>query len=258
MSEEITMIENDTPAKVEENTSWWANAINLAMQVPGVKVDYEAFLRKELRGKVAQSVIDDAVKNGTLKAGVPKDLAETLAKNAINSKCVLSTTISFASGMPGGFVGLIGGSTVDVVQFFANFFNLAQRLMYIYGYMDISQLDSAQTDIMIAMLGAASGVEAAQVFVAKQLPMLADKIAAHLIAKDAAKNVFQKIANKVLTMIGKKGITLFTGKELGNMIVKSVPIIGGLISGALTLATFKPMAKELDKYLKQSYKQSQS
>ena len=79
-----------------------------------------------------------------------------------------------------------------------------------------------------------------------------------MVAQIAAKNVFQKIANKVLTMIGKKGITIFTGKELGNMVVKSVPIIGGLISGALTLATFKPMAKELDKYLKQSYEQSPS
>lgn len=233
--------------------SWWERVIELAINTPGVKVNRENFLQKELKGKVPQSVIDDAIQNGTIKAGISKELASKLAQNIINSKCVLTTTVSFATGLPGGFLGILGGSSVDIVQYFGNFFNLAQRLMYIYGYKDISELDSSQTDIMIAMLGAASGVEAAQIFIAKQLPKLAEKIAAKAISKQVSKNLIKKIANKVLVAIGKKGISMFTGEEIAKLIGRSVPIVGGIVSGTLTLVSFKPMAKRLNKSLKEHY-----
>ena len=251
--ENLTMKENENTQIVEENKSWWVNVINTAMSAPGVYVDREQFLRKELTGKVSQETIERSIKEGTIKAGVPKELASKLAKNIINSKCILTTTISFASGIPGGFVGLIGGCTVDIAQYFGNFFNMAQKLMYIYGYKDVKELDSSQTDIMLAMLGAASGVEAAQFFVSKTLPEVAEKIATKIITRETAKSIFKKITDKVLIIIGKKGVSIFTAEGLGKTIIKSVPIIGGGISGAMTLATFKPMAKKLNKCLEEHY-----
>ncbi|MDY4413277.1 MAG: hypothetical protein SPE43_02715 [Ruminococcus sp.] len=236
-----------------KDVGWWVKVIDVAISIPGVKVNREEFLKKELRGKVSKDVIDDAIKVGTVKAGVPKEVAEKIAENLINSKCILTSAVSFATGIPGGLVGLLGGSTVDIAQFFGNFFNLAQKLMYIYGYKDVSELDSSQTDIMIAMLGAASGVEAAQIFISKQLPKLAEKIAASLIARESAKGIFKKIADKVLVVFGKKGIALFTKGEVAKIIGKSVPLVGGLLSGALNLITFKPMANQLNKYLKENY-----
>lgn len=237
----------------KHDISWWERVFELAINTPGVKINREKFLQKELNGKVPQSVINDAIQNGTIAAGISKDLASKLAKNVINSKCVLTTTISFTTGLPGGFVGLLGGSSVDIVQYFGNFFNLAQKLMYIYGYKDISELDSSQTDIMIAMLGAASGIEGAQIFIAKQLPKLAEKIAAKTISKQASKNLIKNITNKVLATIGKKGVSMFTKEELAKIIGKGVPIVGGIISGTLTHVSFKPMAKQLNKSLKEHY-----
>lgn len=237
----------------KHDISWWERIFELAINTPGVKVDRKKFLQKELNGKVPQSIINDAIQNGTIAAGISKNLASKLARNVINSKCILTTTVSFTTGLPGGFIGLLGGSSVDIVQYFGNFFNLAQKLMYIYGYKDISELDSSQTDIMIAMLGAASGVEAAQIFIAKQLPKLAEKVTARVISKQASKNLIKKIANKVLVAIGKKGISMFTKEEIAKIIGKGVPIVGGIISGTLTLVSFKPMAKRLNNSLKEHY-----
>ena len=209
---ETTNISNSS-----KDSEWWIKLFDLAISSPGVKVDRESFLRKELKGKVPDSIIERSIAVGTIQAGVPKELAEKLAQNVINSKCVLTSIISFASGIPGGALGLFGGSAVDITQYFGNFFNLSQKLMYIYGYKDISEFDSSQIDIMIAMLGAASGIEMAQIFVAKQLPKLVEKITAGIIAKQTSKNIFKKIANKILVVLGKKGIAMFTKDELAKI-----------------------------------------
>lgn len=110
------------------------------------------------------------MKYGTKTAGIPIELIEKISRNSINSKSVLTITASFVSGLPGGLVGLLGGSSVDVMQYYANFFNLAQKLMYLYGYKDISDLDSSQEDIMIVVMGVASGVEVAMLFLKRFLP----------------------------------------------------------------------------------------
>ena len=135
-----------TPEEESKDVGWWVKVIDVAISTPGVKVNREEFLKKALRGKVSEDVIDNAIRVGTVKAGVPKEVAEKIAENLINSKCILTSAVSFATGIPGGLVGLLGGSTVDIAQFFGNFFNLAQKLMYIYGYKDVSELDSSQTD----------------------------------------------------------------------------------------------------------------
>lgn len=233
--------------------SWYADLINKAMNMPRVRVDREQFLRKELNDKVSQEVIERSIAEGTIKAGVSRELASKLAKNVIDSHCMLTTTISIVSGIPGGLVGLIGGTAVDVVQYFTNFFIMAQELMYIYGYKDIRELDSSQSGILLAMLAAASGVDAAQVFVSKSLPILAEKIALGIIEREAATSIFKKISNKVLIMIGAKKLPIIAAKDVGGAIIKCAPIIGGGVCGALTLATFKPMAKRLNKCLEEHY-----
>ena len=46
---------------------------------------------------------------------------------------------------------------------------------------------------------------------------------------------------------------MFTKGEVAKIVGKSVPLVGGLLSGALNLITFKPMANQLNKYLKENY-----
>lgn len=215
--------------------------INGAMKVPGVKVNREEFLEKELKGKVPDKMIEDALVYGTKKAGIPIELIEKMAKNTINSKALLTVTASFLSGMPGGLIGLLGGSSADVIQYYANFFNLAQKLMYLYGYQDINELDSSQEDVMIVVLGVASGVEVANAFLKK------------VLNETAVKLQEKAIANQVLIILGKKSATRISEEQIAKIFGKAVPIIGGLISGIISASTFKPMAKRLNKSLKEFY-----
>lgn len=223
--------------------------INGAMKVPGVKVNREEFLEKELKGKVSDKMIEDALVYGTKKAGIPIELIEKMAKNTINSKALLTVTASFLSGMPGGLIGLLGGSSADVIQYYANFFNLAQKLMYLYGYQDINELDSSQEDVMIVVLGVASGVEVANAFLKKVLNETAVKLQEKAIANQGSKI----IANQVLIILGKKSATRISEEQIAKIFGKAVPIIGGLVSGIISASTFKPMAKRLNKSLKEFY-----
>lgn len=215
--------------------------INGAMKVPGVKVNREEFLEKELKGKVPDKMIEDALVYGTKKAGIPIELIGKMAKNTINSKALLTVAASFLSGMPGGLIGLLGGSSADVIQYYANFFNLAQKLMYLYGYQDINELDSSQEDVMIVVLGVASGVEVANAFLKK------------VLNETAVKLQEKAIANQVLIILGKKSATRISEEQIAKIFGKAVPIIGGLVSGIISASTFKPMAKRLNKSLKEFY-----
>lgn len=227
--------------------------ISGAMSVPGVRVDREKFLRKELKGKVADNIIEKAIADGTKSAGVPVELIEKLAKNAINSKSLLTVTASFVSGLPGGLIGLLGGSSADVIQYYANFFNLAQKLMYLYGYSDISELDSSQEEIMIVVMGVASGVEVANAFLKKVLTETTTKWVDKTIAKQASKSTLKIVSEKVMVTLGRKSATRISEEQVAKAVGKAVPLIGGVLSGVISIATFKPMAKRLNKSLKEFY-----
>lgn len=235
------------------NESLLPQIISGAMKVPGVRVDRESFLRKELQGKVSDDIIESAVNYGTKTAGIPVELIEKLARNSINSKSLLTITASFVSGLPGGLVGLLGGSSVDVIQYYANFFNLAQKLMYLYGYRDISDLDSSQEDIMIVVMGVASGVEVANAFLKRVLTETAVKWQEKVIAKQAGKSAFKVISEKVMVTLGKKSATRISEEQAAKIFGKSVPLLGGILSGIISAATFKPMAKRLNTSLNEFY-----
>lgn len=227
--------------------------ISGAMKVPGVKVNREEFLIKELKGKVSDEIIENSVNNGTKAAGVPVELIEKLAKNTMNSKALLTVTASFLSGLPGGLIGLLGGSSADVIQYYANFFNLAQKLMYLYGYKDISELDSSQEEIMIVVLGAASGVEVANAFLKKILSETAVKWQEKVLAQQFGRSSVKIVADRVMVSLGRKSATRIGEEQVAKIFGKAVPIIGGLVSGILSAATFKPMAKRLNKSLNEFY-----
>ena len=227
--------------------------IRTAMNIPTVRVNRVEFLRKELNGKVSDDIIELAIKDGTKKAGVPVELVEKLAKNAINSKALLTVTASFLSGLPGGLVGLLGGSSADIIQYYANFLNLAQKLMYLYGYGDINDLTTSQEEIMIVVMGLASGVEVANAFLKKVLTENAGKWAKAIVLKNTSKNVFKVVSEKVLATLGRKSATRIAEEQATRIAGKAVPVVRGVISGAISAVTFKPMAKKLNKSFREFY-----
>jgi membrane protease subunit (stomatin/prohibitin family) len=91
-----------------------------------------------------------------------------------------------------------------------------------------------------------SGVSAANNVVAKLFGETAMRaVAKKVAAKALTKTWYYPIVKKIAAMLGQKMVKATFAKGVS----KAVPILGGVISGGLTLATFKPMSHKLQKHL---------
>ena len=65
-----------------------------------------------------------------------KEELDRIASNVINSNVLKSSSISFASGLPGG-VAIAATIPADMAQFYGYSLKLAQEISYVYGYQNI-------------------------------------------------------------------------------------------------------------------------
>ncbi|MDR1068809.1 MAG: hypothetical protein LBL36_06175, partial [Clostridiales Family XIII bacterium] len=189
------------------------------------------------------------ITDGTLHADIPIKTLDKLAKDVINAETVKVTALSTAAGIPGGFAM---GATIpaDLMQFYGHIIRVAQKLTYIYGwdeiFTDSNELDEATESQLVLFIGVMSGVKAATKAVVKLFGETAMKSVAKKVAAQAlTKTWYYPIVKKVATMLGQKIVKDTFAKGVS----KTVPLLGGVISGGLTLATFKPMAHKLQKHL---------
>ena len=139
---------------------------------------------------------------------------------------------------------------VDLAQFYGFVIRLAQELAYIYGWMEIfsesAELDAATESQLTLFIGVMSGVGAANQVVTKLFGEMAMRaVAKKIAAKALTKTWYYPIVKKIAAMLGQKMVKSTFAKGVS----KAVPVLGGAISGGLTLATFKPMAHRLKKHL---------
>jgi membrane protease subunit (stomatin/prohibitin family) len=138
----------------------------------------------------------------------------------------------------------------DLAQFYGFVIRTAQELAYIYGWDEIftesSELDASTESQLILFIGVMSGVGAANGVVTKLFGEMAMKsVAKRVTAKALTKTWYYPIVKKISAMLGQRMVKATFAKGVS----KTVPILGGAISGGLTLATFKPMAYRLKKHL---------
>ena len=214
-----------------------------ACKLPYCKIDRGEFLTKQLNGKVGLGQLAEALETGTINAGIPIGILNKLADGVIQLETTKATALSAAAGIPGGFA-MIGTIPADLVQFYAHVFRIAQKLAYIYGYKEID-LDDATQSVLMIFLGVMFGVNAATAALVKLAAANAAKIGARVAAKPLSKYAIYSIAKKVLAWVGVK----LTKEGVGKAVSKAVPVVGGIISGGITVATFLPMTRKLQKEL---------
>ncbi|MCL2046788.1 MAG: EcsC family protein [Oscillospiraceae bacterium] len=227
----------------EKSTINLEEIIIATCKLPYCKIDRDAFLSKQLKGKVSTSRLEAALKNGTVNADIPIQTLRKLADGAIKFERNKAAAISTVAGIPGGLT-MIGTIPVDMAQFYAHIFRITQKLAYIYGYLEID-LDDATESILMIFLGVMFGVGAATAALAKLAAANAAKIGTRIASKPLSKYAIYNIAKKVLAWIGVK----VTKNGVGKVVTKAVPVIGGIVSGGLTIATFTPMANKLNNEL---------
>ncbi|MTB55904.1 hypothetical protein [Streptococcus uberis] len=216
--------------------------INAASQLPFVKVDREEFLRNEFKGNPH---LDYILENGPQSVFTSDSLLRS-AEKIITDITRQTSTVSFVAGLPSNPVSATIATTADITQYFGYALNMAQKIAYLFGEDNLFEGDKNQLSDevkyrVISYLGVMFGVSGSNAMITK-------------FSKNAGANIGKKVAQKTLTKtiwynpmkkIGSIIGTKITKKSIGNLVTKSVPIVGGMISGGLTYATFKPMGKRL-------------
>lgn len=227
----------------------WNKVMGAALSMPGVKVDRDDFLKKELKNYCSPEQLNLAISNRPIN-GVSKEIIDRIANACINSHTTKVTTISAVAGIPGGFA-MAGTIPADMTQYYWHVFVLAQKLAYLYGFPDLrdenGNLTDTASDMLTLFVGVMMGASAANQAIKGLAKEFAKQVVKRLPQKALTKTMYYPIIKQIAKWIGVKLTKDTFAKGLG----KVIPILDGVISGGLTLATFRPSAKRLQHKLQE-------
>ena len=224
----------------------WDKVMNAALSMPMVKVDRTAFLTKEF------SMYDNA---DELRDKRPIDLfdaeaIERAARGVINSHLTTATVTSTAAGIPGG-LAMAATMPADIAQYYWHVLVVAQKLGYLYGWPDLlddkGQITEGTRNVLTLFVGVMFGAQAASKLVGEIAKQVSLQAAKRLPQQALTKTMYYPVIKQVAKWIGVK----MTKDTFGRSVGKAIPILGGVLSGAITAFSFKPMAEKLQKHLRE-------
>ena len=236
---------------MEENTvtqsvSVWNRVLSRSLQLPFVKVDRDAFLNKELSKFCTPMEVMTALEEGPLSVLSKKEI-DKLANQCISYHLTMVCGTSALMGLPGGW-WMAGTIPTDITQFYGHILSLMQKLIYLYGWPSLTdvnnQLDDESLNIMTLFVGA----------------MMGNKMAVEALTKvvtQVSKNAGAKISETVMAHYAVKiaqwiGINM-TKEGFAKGVGKVIPLVGAPISATITYYTFRPMARRLKRHLDDLY-----
>jgi len=221
-----------------------------AAKLPGVAINREEFLKKELDNYCTDEVISLSIKKNPAFADISRETINKIADEVIKSETTKVTSVSAAAGLPGGFA-MAATMPADLVQYFGFLLRVMQKLAYLYGFerFDLSEEEiSPETNSdFIIFLGVMFGVKGANAAVKKVGIVLAHKISKSVTTKAIEKGVLYPVVRKIAQQIGLK----LAKQTLTKGLAKTVPILGAGVNGFLTYSSFKPCALRLQKSFKE-------
>ena len=229
----------------------WNKVMKAALAVPGVKVERDKFLIRELLNyNLSEEQVKQAVKERPTNI-VSRDIIDKIANSCINSHTTKVTAISAAAGLPGG-LALAATIPADLAQYYWHVFVLAQKLAYLYGFPDLrdeeGNLSDTACDMLTLFVGVMMGTSIANQAIKNVSQELAKQVVKRLPQQALTKTAWYPLVKNVAKWIGIKLTKDLTAKGIGKMI----PVLSACISGALTLATFRPCAKRLQRKLQET------
>ena len=223
----------------------WDDVMQAALQFPGVKVTRNDYLNKAFSSYGSTAELDT---KRPVEVFNP-DIVEKAAKDAINYQTGIVTSLSAAAGLPGG-LALFGTIPADLAQYYFHVFVIAQKLCYIYGWPDLAdedgKLGEGARNILTIFVGVMLGAQAANKAIGEVAKRFAGQVVRRLPQQALTKGFIYPIVKQIAKWLGVK----MTKDIFAKSVSKAIPLIGGVTSGALTFFTFKPMAKRLQKELR--------
>ena len=229
-----------------------AEFLKMVIRLRGVQIDRDDYLRQELRKLGADDdTIALALETTPVQAGLTPAQLDQLAVATIAFETRKSAAISFAAGLPGGFA-MLATIPADVTQYYVHAFRVMQKLAYIYGWKDflgdLDEIDDETLGKMSLFLGVMMGVGGA----ASSLTTFAKQVARPALQKQIAQQTLTKTAwygpmKQTLKLIGIK----ISKDSFAKGVTRTVPVIGGVISGGMTLVALRTQSTRLQKHLRE-------
>ncbi len=224
----------------------WNRILTASLQLPFVKVNREDFLNKELSKFCTPGEVISAIE-GTPTDVLDKEEIDKLANQCINYHLTMVCSTSALMGLPGGW-WMAGTIPTDITQFYGHVLSLMQKLIYLYGWPALTdvnkQFDDESMKIMTVFVGVMMGNKLA-VEALNKLTVAASRKAGVKISETVFAHYTMKIAQWIGVDITKESFA----KGMG----KIIPIVGAPISATITYYTFKPMARRLKRHLDELY-----
>lgn len=220
--------------------------ILLALKVPGVKIDRAKFLQKELFKNHPQDVIDRAIETTPAQAGIASEGVDKIADEVIKFERNAVSGISVALGMPGG-VAMAATIPADIAQYYGYMIRAAQKLLYLYGFPELDTsdeaiaLDTETINSLTVCLGVMYGVANANNAIKAMAKALAGGVEKQLMKKALTKGAIYPIVRTVGKWFGVR----MTKEIFAGFFKKAIPVVGGVVGGGITYASFKPCCYRL-------------
>ena len=220
--------------------------ILLALKVPGVKIDRAKFLQKELFKNHPQDVIDRAIETTPAQAGIESEEVDKIADEVIKFERNAVSGISVALGMPGG-VAMAATIPADIAQYYGYMIRATQKLLYLYGFPELDTsdeaiaLDTETINSLTVCLGVMYGVANANNAIKAIAKALAGGVEKQLMKKALTKGAIYPIVRTVGKWFGVR----MTKEIFAGFFKKAIPVVGGVVGGGITYASFKPCCYRL-------------
>ena len=225
----------------QNNESLALKVVNESLKLPFVKIDRSEFLIKKFGEQVddIQKLIDEGS-----QVFFSKEELDESAKKVINANVLQSSSLSFASGLPGGFA-MAATIPADIAQFYGYSLKLAQEISYIYGYNnmwnDQGELTEDAKNTLILYLGVMLGVTSAGAAVRILSNKMALQALKKIPQKALTKTIYYPIIKQVMAIFGTK----LTKATFAKGVSKFIPLVGGAVSGTMNYISLRPMANKL-------------
>lgn len=225
--------------------------IILSIKAPGVYIKRDSFLKKEFSKKHSQDIVEKAILSTPAQAGITADEVDHIADEVIKFERNCVTGISTALGAPGGWA-MAATIPADIIQYYGYTLRAAQKLMYLYGFPEISsnedgiQLDTETLNELILCLGVMNGVAGANNAIKGMARALSVGIEKKLLNAALTKGTFYPLVKSIAKWFGVK----MTKNIFAGFFKKAIPIVGGVVGGSVTFFAFKPCCTRLKNELR--------
>ena len=235
--------------EIDHSGSRFSEVLDVAAKLPGVRINRAAYLRVALKRHCTEEQIARAIAATPAAAGIPLKIITSVANTSIAYETSKATGLSTVAGIPGG-IAMLGTVPADMAQYLGHMLRIAQKLAYVYSWPDLfaedgDEIDEATEGILTLFVGVMVGVQFAQSGVSKVSAMIAAQVVKKLTQQEITKGAIYPIVKKVAGLLG---VTM-TKKLFASGVAKAIPVIGAVLSGGLTLGTFLPLSKKLQRHL---------